>query len=90
MDERILLGFMLRQNGLATLHEVLTHFEEVATTELLGCWDMLKAKQKIGILLRDGVFLLRGGVVVYSITRTPDPRWTILYEESYPRRRGRR
>ena len=79
MDERLILGYMLGRDGLATYSEVLRHFEEVATADISYHWNMLKARRKIGILLDRGVFLLHDGAVVWTMSRPQSARYRILW-----------
>lgn len=78
MDPRDLLAFFMTQDGLATLHEVCRHFVEVETSDLLSAWDRLRSGKRIGILCKNGVPQLRGGLVLYSIARSAHPVYTVL------------
>lgn len=87
MDSRILLGFMIGQDGVATLHEVCLHFVEVDTPSLLACWNRLCDDRRIGILFQDGVFVLRDGMILYSVARHSHPRYRVVPPQDL--RRGR-
>lgn len=78
LNLRDLLGFFLQQDGLATLHEVCMHFTEIDTPLILSAWDELIRRKRIGILLHKEVVVLRDGMIVYSLSRSPHPVYRVM------------